>query len=314
LDKSFSPERCPHAGASFETIDVMEIIGARAAWTLVTPDKGVIIAILDDGVDVHHPDLEAACIVAPAFFNGIRPTRDSDSHGTACAGLAAAWPGTPGGMRGVAGGCSILPIRVGARTDPPDPVTICFAIRWAIDQGARIINMSWSSVRYSSVGHVIDDYADQALFVAAAGNEDGPVTFPANHPGVMAVSACDGHGEPKTPHSPDGEPWGTNHGPEVEIAAPGVALSTTRLSGHAGAPAGSYLHGYGGTSAAAALVSGAAALVLSCNPALTAREVRKILRDTAGRIGGDYPGGHDEYMGYGRLDVSSAVREAEKLK
>jgi thermitase len=123
--------------------------------------------------------------------------------------------------------------------------------------------------------------------------------------------------EPRTRVSHDGETWwGSNDGPEVPVAAPGVHNYTTDITGTGGYNRGphypNYIADLNGTSSATPIVAGAAALVLPANPGLTEAQVRKILVETADKVGGvayDAPG-HNHPMGYGRINVAAAGQKA----
>jgi subtilisin family serine protease len=155
------------------------------------------------------------------------------------------------------------------------------------------------------------------VVVIAAGNEAARTSFPATLPGVLCVSASNEFDEPKTKTSHDGENWwGSNFGPEVSLAAPGVHNYTTDISGIAGYNRGpshpNYVPDFNGTSSSTPIVAGAAALVLSANPDLTEAEVRTILMETADKVGSvPYDEkGHNRFMGYGRLNVLAAIERA----
>jgi len=127
----------------------------------------------------------------------------------------------------------------------------------------------------------------------------------------LAVSASNEFDEFKSPTSSDGEGWGSNFGPEVDLAAPGVHNLTTDISGSGGYTNNNYFDDFNGTSSATPIVAGAAALVLSANPELKEREVRKILKDTADKVGAEpYIDGRNDRFGHGRLNVLAAVQQA----
>jgi len=153
------------------------------------------------------------------------------------------------------------------------------------------------------------------VVVAAAGNDEvlgGKVEFPGTLPEVLTVAASNEWDEPKTTQSRDNERWwGSSFGPEVDLAAPGVDNFTTDNVGLPGFTRTSYVPDFNGTSSATPIVAGAAALVLCANPDLAEAEVRKILCDTADKVGSiPYVDGRNDHMGHGRVNVLEAVRAA----
>jgi subtilisin family serine protease len=306
----------------------MEITGARNAWQSVSGKATIRVAILDEGVDAVHEDLTAAFVdrfdAHPAQGPDPKPW---DAHGTACAGLAVGVPDNGLGIRGVGGGCSLLAARIAYSPFPgADWVStssgIAQAITWAWnDAQADVLSNSWGGGPESTA---ITDAFEAArtlgrggrgcVIVIAAGNDSGPVTFPGTLPNVLTVSASNEQDEPKTKTSADGEYWwGSNFGPEVDVAAPGVHNYTTDITGSDGYNAGgtlnaNYVHDFNGTSSATPIVAGAAALILSKNPNLTEGDVRQVIKATADKVGTVvYTNGRNDQMGHGRLNVLAAV-------
>jgi subtilisin family serine protease len=155
------------------------------------------------------------------------------------------------------------------------------------------------------------------VVVVAAGNDSGPVAFPANLPNVLAISASNEFDQPKTKISADGETWwGSNFGPEVDLAAPGVHNFTTDIVGAGGSnPGGTlnpdYIGNFNGTSSSTPIVAGIAGLVLTVNPKLTELQVRRLLAETADKVGQVvYTNGRNNQMGHGRVNALRAVQRA----
>ena len=142
------------------------------------------------------------------------------------------------------------------------------------------------------------------------------MAFPANLPNVLAISASNEFDQPKTKTSADGETWwGSNFGPEVDLAAPGVHNFTTDIVGQDGSnPGGAdadYVNNFNGTSSATPIVAGVAGLVLSVNPNLTEAQVRRLLTQTADKVGQVvYTNGRNNQMGQGRVNALRAVQAA----
>lgn len=321
-----------------------EDVKAFAAWDITPGGKRkVVIAIVDDGVDIDHPDLHANIWVNPKanapdrngrdfFSNDFNPrpryfkkpyynAGTNDIHGTACAGVAAAVGNNRAGVAGIAYACAILPVKVfgGAGLFPND--RMANALRYA-GQHADIISLSWGSPRNPDVESAIYDVVKTGrrgkgcLVFCAGGNEHAPrMGFPADHPSAMGVGASNDRGE-LTKYS--------NWGKGLDFVAPSddpqrrrQAISTTDVSKrNRGFTKGLYTT-FGGTSVAAPLAAGIGALVLSMNPSLTWKQVRSILRSTADKIdsaGGTYRKGYSIHYGFGRLNAFKAVKRAAAAK
>jgi subtilisin family serine protease len=306
----------------------MAITHAVEAWQLQTGDPAIRVAILDEGVDTQHEDLASAAV---ASFDGIdqdafQEPNPWDGHGTSCAGLAVATQGNQKGIQGVAGGCSLLSVRIAYSEYEGGPwktsnSVIARSIDWAWQNDADVLSNSWGGGAPSTAivnafqrARTLGRKGKGSVVVIAAGNDDGPVSFPGDLADVLTVSASNEWDEPKTKTSQDGETWwGSSYGPEVTLAAPGVHNYTTDISGSAGYNSGgavdaNYVPNFNGTSSATPIVAGACALVLSANPQLTEKQVREVLRDTADKVGSiAYVNGRNDRMGHGRVNVRKAI-------
>ena len=310
----------------------LHLTRAIEAWNVVAPSPHIRIAILDEGVDVNHPDLRAMIV---ATFDAKDNDQDQqpndwDGHGTACAGLAAALASDANGYRGIAGGCSIMAARIAySLADGASWITtnsmIVKSIDWAWQNRADVLSNSWGGGAPSNA--IINAFerartqgrsGKGCVIVIAASNNDGPVEFPATLPNVLTVSASNEYDEPKTKTSADGESWwGSCFGPEVDVAAPGVHNYTTDISGTAGYNKGdgalndNYFATFNGTSSATPLVAGVAALILSANPNLRESSVRRVIKQTADKVGQVvYTNGRNDRMGNGRVNAQRAVEMA----
>lgn len=258
------------------------------------------MAVVDSGVSSTHPLLKGR-VLAGDDFNGLDRQRgqcDLAGHGTIVAGIIAGQEGTGTPYSGIAPAARILPVRVLASTklttDEALPAEIAKAIRWSVDHGADVVNLSLVTLDRPELKDAID-YAlrKRVVVVAAAGNrqenqQDQPA-YPAAYPGVIAVAGVD----------PQGGHVGTSvAGDYVDIAAPGLDIVGPAPQG-----AGYLAEPQGGTSFAAAYVSGVAALVRAAHPELTPADVAFRLTRTADNP----PDGHNAEVGYGVVNPYRAV-------
>jgi subtilisin-like proprotein convertase family protein len=310
----------------------LEFLEAEAAAAKAKPDFDIRIAVLDEGVDTTHPDLANV----DRRYDGteddeFQEPKSNDAHGTACAGIVGATANNQLGVRGVAAGCSMYAVRIAFSDNSGENwVTtnewIARSIDWAWENGADVLSNSWGGgspsnliIRAFNRARSQGRDGKGALVVIAAGNDDSLVDFPGNLDGVLTVSASNQDDEPKTKSSSDGEWWwGSNYGPQVDVAAPGVGIVTTDITGDRGYNRSGNLEDYvlnfNGTSAACPQVAAVCALVLSRNPNLTEAEVRTIVRETAEKVGSvhyDPTTGHNPRMGQGRVNALQAVQRAQ---
>lgn len=310
----------------------LQITKAREAWKHQTGNKEVKIAILDVGVDSSHEDLKEAIV---GSYDGtdddnFQEPNPSDGHGTACAGLAAAVRNGIG-ISGVGAGCSLLAVRIAFTNSRSQRIEknswIARAIDWAWQKGADVISNSWGGgLRSSKIINAFERARTKGrdgkgcVIVTAAGNDSSSVSFPGDLKNVLTVSATNHCDQPKTWRSCDGERWGSNFGPSVDVGAPGVNNYTTDIAGVGGFNDGTrgidknYVDNFSGTSSSAPLVAGCAGLILSANPNLCEAQVREIITSNTDKVGGVVydSNGHNEKMGYGRLNVLKCVLAAKK--
>ena len=282
----------------------------------------ITIAVIDTGADVTAPDLAAK---APGSWNtrtGTADIRDTNGHGTFVASLAAGSVTNDDGIAGGGGDAQLLVIKSGSDGGSFTDLDEAAGITYAVDHGARILNLSVGGPKTSTTERRAIRYAIDhgALVVAAVGNEyDGgnPVEYPAALLQPVGSNGVGGGGLAVTASTADGRraPF-ANTGPWVSLAAPGervfgaVSQTSSPLlyprTTLPGASAG--LYGFGsGTSFAAPQVAGAAALVWAANPSLTAAQVAQILKETASGAGRWTP-----ELGFGVVDVAAAVARAQQ--
>jgi len=288
-------------------------------WDITTGAATTVVCVLDEGCDLTHPDLRFA---APGINLGTMSGDGSPTgnHGTACAGIVAATYNNGTGVTGVAGDARILPVAFDAWTD----VEVAAGINYASANGASIISMSfgWNGWSPAIIDPAIQSaFNNDLVMCVATHNYNGPITYPATNPLVIAVGASDEVDNRKTPASPDGEPWGSNFGPQISVVSPGVHIPTTDRQGAAGYNATDYDLVFNGTSSATPHVAGLAALIRSVYPTLDNMQVRAHIERTAQKVGavayaetaGKSNGSWNQEMGYGRINVFRALDEADVM-
>lgn len=292
-------------------------IDAPEAWDIQTGSKSVIVAVIDTGVDYHHPDLAGNIWTNPGevagngidddgngyiddihgfdFVNYDGDPMDDHFHGTHVAGTIAASGNNNSGVVGVCWTATIMPVKfldAGGGGWTSDAIN---AILYATQMGARILSNSWGGGGFSQalMDAIEVSNSANAVFVAAAGNSSSNNDFYPNYPSsyevanVIAVAATDRF---------DNLASFSNYGSlSVDLAAPGVDVFST-------APGNSYLT-LNGTSMATPHVSGAAALLLSEYPGLSNIEIKTVLMNNVDLL----PGGDGFVLSGGRLNIARAM-------
>ncbi|MEZ4388129.1 MAG: S8 family serine peptidase [Candidatus Krumholzibacteriia bacterium] len=309
---------------------------AQAAWDNGYGAAGVVIAIIDSGVDVGHPDLRQ---VTGYDFGDNDSNPDDNSaqagHGTCCAGVAASMRNSLGSA-GIAADCSIMPLKVANSAGSMYFSSIQNALYYAADNGADVISMSLgAAISSDSATNTALQYAYNAgcVILAATGNENAStISYPAINGYVIGVGAASPCGERKRSSSSssevnpgvntdpngytcDGERWwGSNYGVNtrdaagaVDLIAPTI-LPTTDIAGSGGYTSGDYEGFFNGTSCATPYAAGVAALVIAANPTWSNAQVRDQLVQTCQDVTSVESGsGWDRYTGYGMIDADAAV-------
>jgi subtilisin family serine protease len=308
-------------------------IKANQAWTVTAGSPDVRIAILDIGVDLTHPDLQANLLTGfdATGGSGNGAAVNNLPHGTACAGIAAAAGNNNEGIAGVAYGCHILPVRIATTNSgwtSTESQYIASGIDWARTNGASVISMSFTCVETDVLNTAISSAVtsgrsnDGCVLIASSGNNNSSIVgYPARNTNVIAVGAISPCGERKSTTSCDGETWwGSNYGTNLDVVAPGVDIYTTDIQGNAGynttsGTAGNYYASFNGTSAACPHVAGIAALILSVRPDLTQVQVRQAIESTCTKLSGysfstnsNHPNGTwNSEVGHGLVNAYAAL-------
>jgi hypothetical protein len=313
-----------------------------------TRGENIIIAVIDDGFDIDHPEFNLPGKVVHSRdvtlnINDPRPKYLNDDHGTACAGVATA---SGQNASGVAPKAVLMPVRLRSNLGS---IAEANAFRWAADHGADIISCSWGPMdgewwnAHDPLHNTMADMPDSTrlaieyavnygrngkgcviTFAAGNGNENIKYDGYASYHKVIAVAACNDTNK-RSVYSDYGDSvWCAfpsndfgyppfNH---PDAITPGIY--TTDRQGNVGYDNGDYCNNFGGTSSACPGAAGTVALMLSVNPDLTWQEVKQIIKDTAEKIdpaNGQYDAnGHSQYFGYGRIDAEKAVRRAMEVK
>jgi len=297
-----------------------EKIGSESAWDIERGNEGVVIAIIDSGVDWDHPDLAANiwnntgevvdgidndgngyiddirgwdfvnttenCTEGEDCVGEDNNPMDFNGHGTHCSGIAAAVSNNSEGIAGVCWYCKIMPLKAGY-DNLLEYVDTAEALVYAADNGADVVSMSWGGFYRSSLIQDSIEYARNkgVVLVAAAGNDGMNIkSYPASYDNVLSVAASGEDDARKT--------W-SNFGSSVDVLAPGGSILSTLFND-------SYAS-WSGTSMATPHVAGLAGLILSKNQSFSPIEVRTILRSTTDQIN------ETRHVGTGRINASQAL-------
>lgn len=297
-------------------------IRAYDAWSSTRGNKEVVIGIIDTGIDLDHEDLVPNLYVNEAeLIDGIdndndgyidnaigwdladndnSPEADNDEHGTVIAGVAAAATNNALGIAGVGYNTKLMPIKI-FQTENNFSSNSYEGIIYAADQGCDIINLSWGSIApYSQYAQDIINYAAlerNVVIVAAAGNTNAYLDFyPASYENVLSVGFVD---------RDDRKSVNATYSYFIDLVAPGENIFSTKNGDTYGTD--------GGSSLAAPMVAGAAALVKAFKPSLSAIEIMQLLRINTDDI--STVGTNNEYpnqLGSGRLNIFKALNNDDK--
>ncbi len=276
-------------------------VGLPQAWAFSTGQGAPIIAVLDTGADLAHPDLAANLLPGYDFVNGDGEPQDDNGHGSHVTGIIGAVGNNGQGVCGLLWQAQIMPLKILDENGSGYVWDAALALKWAVESGARVINMSFGTTEGSQLleeaikGALYDDSGARrnTIIVAAAGNVGsanigpGATVYPAAYPGVLAVGATDSQNRLAS---------FSNQASFLDLVAPGVQILSTL-------PQGRYST-YSGTSMASPHVTGAAALIWAAHPELTADQVVALLLQGAIDLGEP---GWDPAFGHGLVNVTSSL-------
>lgn len=311
----------------------------------ISTGKDVIIAVIDDGVDIQHEEFSTSGKIvfprdATLKTNNPMPKKADENHGTACAGVACA---SGKKASGVAPDAKLMPIRLVSGLGSQREAD---AFVWAVDNGADVISCSWGpqdgepedttdplhkqSFKLPDSTRLAMKYALEKgrngkgciiTYAAGNGNESADLDGYASSEYVIPVAASNDT-DKRSIYSDYGKcvwvcfpssDWGNPDFDHPESLTKGIY--TTDRVGAKGYNKQNYVSDFGGTSSACPGVAGVCALILSVNPALTQPQVKAILKDTATQIDkakGNYKNGHSEWYGYGKVNAEKAVKKAKQ--
>ncbi|MCL4426664.1 MAG: S8 family serine peptidase [Firmicutes bacterium] len=289
-------------------------VNAPAAWDVTRSlNTGLLLAIIDTGIDYAHPDLSAKVardsagqVLGYNFVANTADPRDDNGHGTHVSGIAAAATDNSTGIAGISfNSVKIMPIKVLDAAGSGTYSVIVNAIVWAADNGARVISMSLGGGSYSQALQDACNYAwAKGVAIVAASGNDGrkTISYPGGNNHVLAVGASD---------EQDAIASFSNWGIDVGFAAPGVHILSTMPTYDVNlTTASGFYKNYdslSGTSMATPFVGGLAAMLLAQNPSQSNVWALQQIQRTADNVSGTANGGWNIHYGYGRINAANAV-------
>ncbi|MCB9456466.1 MAG: S8 family serine peptidase [Anaerolineaceae bacterium] len=259
--------------------------------------SGIIVAVIDTGVDLQHPEFAGKLVAGWDFVNDDNNPDDDNNHGTHVAGVIAARTNNNVGIAGIAYNARVMPIKVCDYTGGCGTWEIAAGIVYAVDNRANVINMSLGgpNIQQTIEAAVQFAIASDVVVVASAGNGAAPgvYSYPASYPGVISVAAHQSDG------GSAGDLYGYHTNDRITVSAPGVNIFSTVPIEY-----GSYQGGWNGTSMATPHVSGIVALIMSANIARTPQQVKEALICSAQDAG---TAGYDTSFGWGVVQADWAM-------
>jgi len=279
----------------------LDKINADKAWPITSGSENVVIAVLDSGVDLNHPDLKKNLTRGFTAINGTNSANDDNGHGTHVAGIIGAAANNQGGI-GLAPECKIMPVKVLAAKGSGTDSDIAEGVIWAVDHGAKVINLSLGG---EGAGKTLENamkyaYNNNVLVVAAMGNNGSRLkTYPAGYNNIVAVGATDINNKVTS---------FSNFGDWISVSAPGLKIHSTFPTYKVELNRYNLTNGYAslsGTSMATPYVSALAGLLISQNAQIKRADIRKRIENTANDIDQT---NFDDFSGFGIIDAYKALR------
>lgn len=273
---------------------------ADKAWSLINQKREIRVAVLDTGIDYTHPDLRNRVLLDKGynFIDNSYDVMDDNGHGTHVSGIIAAEANNKIGISGIVGklDVKIIPVKVLDENGEGEESDVARGIVYAVDKGADIVNLSFGIKSKSKlIADAINYAKSKGVFVVAASgndNENSDNYSPAGD-GAFAVAAMN-YNYKKASFS--------DYGNSIKVVAPGVKILSTVPGGY---------EAWDGTSMAAPVVSGIAAMIKAENPQLSSSQIEDILDSTAKDI---MYKGKDQQSGYGLIDAYSAITKVKELE
>lgn len=278
-----------------------ERVGADETWNKVNNSQTVVVAVIDTGLNIQHPDIANNVVTGYDYVEGSTDMVDLSGHGTLVAGCVAAVADNGIGMAGIVGASNIkvAPYRVGGLSDGDKNLDVGYICAALFDAAARpdvkVINMSFGGYMVSAALRTAVENAVSAgkVLVAAAGNEgsnanySGELAVPASYNNVISVGATDNTNKIA---------YFSQHNSLVDLCAPGHKIYSTNHDG-------SYEEA-SGTSFASPITAAACAVLMAADHTMTSAQVETLLKETALDFGAK---GRDDYYGYGMIQLDAAL-------
>lgn len=272
-------------------------IDTAGAQQMIKSPNQVVVAVCDSGFEEKHPDLKGRSIAGFNFVDINRDTSPNTHHGTMVSGIIAGKYNSEFGTTGIAPFVKVMPLKITTTKGSTSLSTIVDCIKYAADNGAKVVNVSFTGVGNQSI-QAAGKYARAkgTLLVYSAGNQGGNKKYP-DHKDVLIVGGT----QPGDVRWKCGWRCGSNYGEFVDLVAPAKSIMTTRAFYSKG---GDLYGSPNGTSFSAPIVSAIAALVYSVNPFFTPTEVEEILLQSSLELNNEY------VFGRGLVNAKRAVELA----